>query len=80
MRVKHDAKAYRDLLKSQAVLADLRARAKRVAAAAGQGFEYGAQLGRNRARAYVLTASNAARRRNSRENTLVRALEAGRGR
>lgn len=67
------------ILKSPEVLADLRARAERVRNAAGPGFEMDSRVGRNRARASVKAESFSARVRNSRENILIRALEAGRG-
>lgn len=72
-------KAAAEILKSPAVLADVRARADRVAAAAGPGFEASSMVGRNRARASVRADTFSARVRNSRQNILIRALEAGRG-
>lgn len=48
MRIKHNRKGYAELLKSQAMLDDVTARAKRIAAAAGPGFEATSMLGRNR--------------------------------
>ena len=72
-------KAAGEILKSPAVLADVRARADRVAAAAGPGFEASSMIGRNRARASVKADTFSARVRNSRQNILLRALEAGRG-
>ena len=72
-------KAAGEILKSPAVLADVRARADRVAAAAGPGFEASSMVGRNRARASVRADTFSARVRNSRENILLRGLEAGRG-
>lgn len=78
MKIKHNSRAYRELLRSQVMLDDLKARADRIAAAAGPGFEATAQLGTNRARASVRTTDIPAIRRNSRDNTLIRALDAGR--
>ena len=72
-------KAAGEILKSPAVLADVRARAERVADAAGPGFEASSMVGRNRARASVRADTFSARVRNSRQNILIRALEAGRG-
>lgn len=72
-------KAAAEILKSPAVLADVRARAERVRDAAGPGFEASSMIGRNRARASVRADTFSARVRNSRENILLRALEAGRG-
>jgi hypothetical protein len=67
------------LAKSPEALAEVEARAKKVAAAAGPGFEVSSRIGVNRARASVRADSYSARRRNSRQNILIRALEAGRG-
>lgn len=79
MAATYNRKAAAEILKSPAVLADVTARAARVRDAAGPGFEMSARVGRNRARASVRADSFSARVRNSRENILIRALEAGRG-
>lgn len=79
MATQWNRKAAGEILKSPAVLADVRARADRVATAAGPGFEASSMIGRNRARASVRADTFSARVRNSRQNILIRALEAGRG-
>ena len=79
MAATYNRKAAAEILKSASVLADVRARADRVAEAAGPGFTASSRIGRNRARASVKAESFSARVRNSRENILIRALEAGRG-
>lgn len=79
MQTQWNRKFAGELLKSPAVLADVRRRADRVAAAAGPGFEASSMIGRNRARASVRADTFSARVRNSRQNILIRALEAGRG-
>lgn len=79
MQTQWNRKAAAEILKSPAVLADVRRRADRVADAAGPGFEASSMVGRNRARASVRADTFSARVRNSRQNILLRALEAGRG-
>lgn len=79
MNTKWNSKAAAEILKSPAVLAATRSPADRVAAAAGPGFEASSMIGLNRARASVRADTFSARVRNSRQNILIRALEAGRG-
>lgn len=79
MATQWNRKAASEILKSPQVLADVRARAERVRDAAGPGFEASSMIGRNRARASVRADTFSARVRNSRQNILIRALEAGRG-
>jgi len=68
------------ILKSQEVQADLRARAERIASAAGDSddYEVDTRVGATRARASVRTASYAAMRDEAENRTLTRALDAGR--
>lgn len=68
----------RQLRRSPAVLADLTRRARRIAAAAGPGMETDADLGVNRARAAVWTASAQAIRAEATNRALTRAIDAGR--
>lgn len=86
-RVKWNLKGFAELRNSPEVLRDLEARASRVAAAAGKGFEAndsrwagpGSKGSRPRARTSVGTATMWARAKQAREgNTLQRALDAGR--
>lgn len=67
-----------ELLKSGGVLADLERRARAVAAAAGEGHEASAVVGKNRARASVITATAEARRGEAKDHRLLRALDAAR--
>lgn len=69
----------RELLCSDGVLADLRGRAERIAAAAGDGMEVDARVGANRARASVHTATWEARHAEALDRVLTRAIDAGRG-
>lgn len=69
----------RELLQSPGVLADLAARAGRVAAAAGPGMEVSTFIGRNRARVSVITATTEARLAEAHHRTLTSAIDAARG-
>lgn len=74
--------AFRELRTLPGVMAELERRGQRIAAAAGPGYESsGARVtgGRGRGRVSVKTATTSARRRESREHNLLRALNAGRG-
>lgn len=78
VRVKLNRKNVRALLRSTEVRQDLYHRARRVAAAAGDGMYSEAEIGRNRARAEVRTGTAAARRREATSKVLLRALESAR--
>jgi hypothetical protein len=69
----------RQLRQSAAVQADLKRRADRIAARAGPGMETSSQVGRNRARASVITATAEAMRNEATSRSLTRAIDAGRG-
>ena len=66
------------LLKSRAVAQDLGRRARNIAAAAGPGFVASVVIGRNRARASVITGNQQARMAEARNRALTRALDQGR--
>lgn len=73
---------WRELRTLDGVMDVLEERGQRIAAAAGPGYESsGARVtgGRGRGRVSVKTATTSARRRESREHNLLRALNAGRG-
>lgn len=78
-RTKLNGKNLRDLLKSEAMQANLKERAHRIAAAGGEGMEASVRVGRNRARASVITATPEARRAEAIDRKLTRAIDAGRG-
>lgn len=78
VRIVFHSSAFRDLLRSPGVLADLDARAQRIAVAAGPGMEPSSMVGRNRARASVITATPRARLAEARDRTLTHAIWAGR--
>lgn len=66
------------LLKSQAMQAELHRRAVRIAAAAGDGHEVEDFVGKNRARSTVRTTTVEAQIAQSAHQNLTRAIEAGR--
>jgi hypothetical protein len=69
----------RELRRLPAVQADMLQRAKQVAAAAGPGMEATSFLGRNRARASVITATREARWAEATDRALTRAIGASSG-
>ena len=77
-RIVWNRRGFEALRRHPAVLANLRSRADRIAAAAGDGFVAQSGQGKTRARAAVIAATYQARRRTSKDNTLLRALDAGR--
>lgn len=68
----------RQVRQSAGVLADVAARAQRIAAAAGPGMEANSQQGQTRARASVITATTEARLAEANNRALTRAIDAGR--
>jgi hypothetical protein len=78
-RLKFNMRGFRELRTSPGVRADLRERAARVAAAAGEGVEVlPEEEPRNRAHLVVAPVTPAAAARVASDNVLIRALEAGR--
>ena len=78
IRLELNREGVAQLMKSEAMQAILRAKARDVEAAAGTGFEMEEQTGKFRAVARVRARTYAAAAKNSRENTLLKALGAGR--
>lgn len=80
IRVKINSAGARAVLRSEKVRADLDRRARQVAEAAGgePDFEVESQIGSNRARASVRTATFEARKAEAEKRALLRALDAGR--
>lgn len=79
IRVEMNTRGAIDILQSSGVMADLLDRADRVASAAGPGHEILSVTGKTRARVTVITVSHAARRAESEDRNLTRALDAARG-
>lgn len=78
VRVVLNSRGMRAILRSEGVLADLDRRAKQIAAAAGPGMEPSSMVGKNRARASVITATKEAREAEATGRALSRAIDAGR--
>lgn len=78
VRVVLNRKGVRDLLVSREVQADLKRRADRIAAAAGPGNDADVTVGRNRARAGIITSTPEAMAREAHRKSLTSALDAGR--
>lgn len=78
-RLSFNSRGFRALLTNPAVQRDLEARAQRVASAAGEGYEaLPLQPPRRRAHVIVAPVTGDADRDNAENNTLLRALDAGR--
>lgn len=71
-------KGFEELRRHPAVAADVNARAARIAAAAGEGYEASPYEGKTRHRASVMTVGAKAMVDNARNNTLLGAVDAGR--
>lgn len=67
----------KDFLKSQEMQNMLAIKAAEIAARAGDGFTSGVRVGTDRARAYVLPETYAARRRQAKHHLLERAVGKG---
>ncbi len=68
-----------DLLRSDGVHRDLRARAGRIAAVAGRGMAVDSEVSRTRARAWVWTDTFDAMTAEATDRRLTRSIDAGRG-
>ena len=68
----------RALLRSEMVLREMERRARAVAAVAGPGHVVDSSIGRNRARAAVITTTGAAIRAEAKDRNLTRAINAAR--
>ena len=78
-KIKWNRAAFNALRTAPGVEADLTERAQAMAAAAGDGVEMlPAEAGRRRAHRVVATVTVEAARANAKNNTLIRALDAGR--
>lgn len=78
LRIKRNPKGFAELLLSQEVQDDLAARAARIQAAAGEGHEVEVTRNRDRAVAFVNTATYEAREAEAEGRKLSRSIDAGR--
>lgn len=78
-RIVFKSKGFREILRSQAVTADLARRGAAIAAAAGEGVGVQTSVGANRARVTVATETREAAAAEAKDKTLTRAIGAGRG-
>lgn len=76
VKVKLKQKGIRETLKSSPVQADLARRAKRIADAAGEGFEMVVKPHKYTSRAFVQTDTEEARKRQAEDAVLERSLSA----
>ncbi len=79
VRIKLNSKGVRDLLRSTEMQNDLKRRAGRIAAAAGEGHRVEVGTTRKRARAVVITETFEAMRAEATDRSLSRSIDAGRG-
>jgi len=75
--LKVNRKVIRELLKDPALEKHLLSEAQRIAARAGAGFEASSRIGKNRARASVITDSFQAMRNEAKYGTLSKAAGGG---
>ncbi|MDN5725161.1 MAG: hypothetical protein L0G99_04405 [Propionibacteriales bacterium] len=78
MKIVTNRKALGQILNSPGLIRDLQRRTEAIKAAAGEGFDGNVVRGKRRPRGGVVTATAKAMRRNAKENTLVKAMDAGR--
>lgn len=78
VKVKLNMRGLNQLMSSEPVAADLERRGRRVASAAGAGFELVMLPHKFTARAYVRTKDASGRRREARDKILARSLNAAR--
>lgn len=76
-RIKWRMKGFKELRKSREIMSDLIKRGKAIESDAGPGYIAAPFTGRTRGRVSVMTEDEAAREDNARNNTLIRALDAG---
>ena len=75
--LKLNRKAVRDLLKDRDLLRALHAEAEKIANRAGDGYKASSMIGKNRARASVITDSAKAMRDEAKNGTLSKAAGGG---
>ncbi|ALA67562.1 hypothetical protein [Corynebacterium lactis] len=78
MKIKWNREAFEQIRRAPGIVADLNARAGRIAEAAGPGFEPGSYEGKTRHRASVITATAKAKAQDAKHHTILRSVDAGR--
>lgn len=78
-RIVFKSRGFREILRSQAVVAELARRGQAIAAAAGEGVGVQTSVGANRARVTVATETREAAAAEATDKKLTRAIGAGRG-
>ena len=78
VRMDINESVFDEIRKSAAVKADLEARAKRIVSAAGSGYVYEVEKTDTRARITIFPDTYEAELDNAKNNTLLRAMDAGR--
>lgn len=73
-KFKLNRKGVRQLMQSQEMQAVLREKASQIAARCGDGYEQDIMVGKNRANAMVTASTYAAKRDNSKNNTILKAV------
>lgn len=71
---KLNRKGVRELMQSQEMQAVLQEKASRITARCGDGYESDVMVGKNRANAMVRAATSQAKRDNSKNNTILKAV------
>ena len=79
VKIEWRLKGFEEIRRLPAVKANLKSRADRIAAQAGEGYEAFEGEGKTRSRASVVTTSVRAINHNRKHNTLLRNLDAGKG-
>mgnify|MGYP000864733406 CR=1 FL=1 len=82
VKISHKIAGHRAVRTSPGVAADLERRGAAVLSAAGgrrSGFSMKSKNGKTRHRVTVAAVTKGAKKRNARDNTLIQALDAGRG-
>jgi hypothetical protein len=78
-RVRYRLAAFKEIRRDPGVVARLERAGRAVKNSAGDGYEISSNQGKTRWRVGVYTRTNRAKRDNAKHNSLIRALDSGRG-